>query len=354
MYNIVGSECTWPHALPARKGSGGSKLPNATKISWLRSSEAVERVFSWISARLSFEFCFGLGNPPLETFTIFQQTFVAFKEGGEEVAKEARPKKARICKSKTKTMLTAFFEWRGLSPTRLSRLDRQWMLKWKIVHKQSEIKDSCKLHPDNAPSYTAFILNDYPAWVNITPTSLPSRLAPYWPFLIFPLEISPERKSLPFPMRRASVLSWLSWIFQRSAYWTTPFSRRLRANLSNMPFASKVLSSVNLSMLNSIVEMGDPWGMPPFAFLGVDQSRRWRFWLEAKIVKFLHAIRGSSVSITSIITTMLPHCGVSLLYIQEGHWSNVSLKSCCFRILYQMFCFLYYGRFLSETELICW
>ena len=108
------------------------------------------------------------------------------------------PKKAQMSKSKTKTMLIAFFGVKGIvhyefvPPCQtvnaayyqevLKRLKRS------VARKRRDIKDSWKLHHDNAPSHTAYIVTDYLVRVNVPVVPQP----PYSPdlsppdFFLFP------------------------------------------------------------------------------------------------------------------------------------------------------------------------
>lgn len=82
-----------------------------------------------------------------------------------------RPKKARMSKSRIKTMLIVFFDVRGIvhfefvpqgetvnSAFYLEVLKR---LKRRVARVRADIKDAIKLHHDNAPSHTAFIVANY-------------------------------------------------------------------------------------------------------------------------------------------------------------------------------------------------
>lgn len=82
-----------------------------------------------------------------------------------------RHKKARMSKSRIKTMLIVFFDVRGIvhfefvpqgetvnSAFYLEVLKR---LKRRVARVRADIKDAIKLHHDNAPSHTAFIVANY-------------------------------------------------------------------------------------------------------------------------------------------------------------------------------------------------
>ncbi|UYV67061.1 hypothetical protein LAZ67_4003788 [Cordylochernes scorpioides] len=90
-----------------------------------------------------------------------------------------RPKKARMSKSRIKTMIIVFFDIRGIvhcefvpqgqtvnSAFYLEVLRR---LKRRIARVRTDIKDTVKLHHDNATSHTAFIITNFLAQSN-TPT----------------------------------------------------------------------------------------------------------------------------------------------------------------------------------------
>ncbi|GFW82211.1 mariner mos1 transposase [Trichonephila clavipes] len=82
-----------------------------------------------------------------------------------------RPKKARMSKSCIKTMIIVFFDIRGIvhcefvpqgqtvnSAFYLEVLRR---LKCRIARVTADIKDTVKLHHDNATSHTAFIITNF-------------------------------------------------------------------------------------------------------------------------------------------------------------------------------------------------
>ncbi|UYV82176.1 hypothetical protein LAZ67_21001267 [Cordylochernes scorpioides] len=87
-----------------------------------------------------------------------------------------RPKKARMSKSRIKTMIIVFFDIRGIvhcefvpqgqtvkSAFYLEVLKR---LKRRIARVRTDIKDTVKLHHDNATSHTAFIITNFLARSN--------------------------------------------------------------------------------------------------------------------------------------------------------------------------------------------
>ncbi|UYV68186.1 hypothetical protein LAZ67_5003296 [Cordylochernes scorpioides] len=87
-----------------------------------------------------------------------------------------RPKKARMSKSRIKTMIIVFFDIRGIvhcefvprgkavnSAFYLEVLRR---LKRRIARVRTDIKDTVKLHHDNATSHTAFIITNFLAQSN--------------------------------------------------------------------------------------------------------------------------------------------------------------------------------------------
>ncbi|UYV79288.1 hypothetical protein LAZ67_17001917 [Cordylochernes scorpioides] len=69
-----------------------------------------------------------------------------------------RPKKARMSKSRIKTMIIVFFNIRGI--VHCERLKRR------IARVRTDIKDTVKLHHDNATSHTAFIITNFLARSN--------------------------------------------------------------------------------------------------------------------------------------------------------------------------------------------
>lgn len=66
----------------------------------------------------------------------------------------------------------------------------------RITHVRGDIKDLMKLHLDNAPSHTTFIVIDYLTWSKTTMVPLQSRLDSVWLFFVFPTEKRAERKAL--------------------------------------------------------------------------------------------------------------------------------------------------------------
>lgn len=109
-----------------------------------------------------------------------------------------RPKKARMSKSRVKTMLIVFFDVRGIvhheflpqgqtvnSQFYLEVLKR---LKQRVNRSRSNIKNVWKLHHDNAPSHSAFLIGDYLARTGVSVVPQP----PYSPdlapsdFFLFP------------------------------------------------------------------------------------------------------------------------------------------------------------------------
>ncbi|UYV72490.1 hypothetical protein LAZ67_9003364 [Cordylochernes scorpioides] len=69
-----------------------------------------------------------------------------------------RPKKARMSKSRIKTMIIVFFDIRGIVHCERS--------KRRIARVRTDIKDTVKLHHDNAISHTAFIITNFLARSN--------------------------------------------------------------------------------------------------------------------------------------------------------------------------------------------
>lgn len=82
-----------------------------------------------------------------------------------------KPKKARMSKSKIKAMLIVFFDSKGIvhfeflppgqTVTAKFYVEVLKRLKQRVNRVRSEIKDSWKLHHDNAPSHTAFLTTNY-------------------------------------------------------------------------------------------------------------------------------------------------------------------------------------------------
>ncbi|GFW74558.1 mariner Mos1 transposase [Trichonephila clavipes] len=106
-----------------------------------------------------------------------------------------RPKKARISKSRIKTMIIVFFDIRGIvhcefvlqgqtvnSAFYLEVLRR---LKRRIARVKADIKDTVKLHHDNATSHTAFIITNFLARSNTPVIPYSPDLAPC-DFFLFP------------------------------------------------------------------------------------------------------------------------------------------------------------------------
>lgn len=109
-----------------------------------------------------------------------------------------RPKKARMSKSKVKTMLIAFFDIRGLvhhefvpAGTTVNAafyVEVLKRLKKRVNRIRPDIADNWKLHHDNAPAHTAFIVTNYLTKAGIPTISQP----PYSPdlappdFFLFP------------------------------------------------------------------------------------------------------------------------------------------------------------------------
>ncbi|XP_039314693.1 protein GVQW3-like [Solenopsis invicta] len=109
-----------------------------------------------------------------------------------------RPKKARMSKSRIKTMLIVFFDVRGIVhhefvPTGTTvnaafYLEVLKKLKKRVTRCRSDIKNAWKLHHDNAPSHSAFVVNDFLAKTHTPLVSQP----PYSPdlapadFFLFP------------------------------------------------------------------------------------------------------------------------------------------------------------------------
>ena len=79
-------------------------------------------------------------------------------------------------KSRIKTMLIVFFDVRGIvhfefvpqGQTVNSAFYLQVLKKLKrlVARVRADIKDTVKLHHDNAPSHTAFIVTNFLAWSN--------------------------------------------------------------------------------------------------------------------------------------------------------------------------------------------
>lgn len=108
-----------------------------------------------------------------------------------------RPKKARMSKSRIKTMLIVFFDARGIvhfefvpqgqtvnSAFYLEVLKR---LKRRVARVRADIKDTVKLHHDNAPSHISFIVTNF-----LVRRNIPVPQPPYSPdlapcdFFLFP------------------------------------------------------------------------------------------------------------------------------------------------------------------------
>ncbi|XP_011880667.1 PREDICTED: putative uncharacterized protein FLJ37770 [Vollenhovia emeryi] len=121
---------------------------------------------------------------------------------------EPRPKKARMSKSRIKTMLIVFFYVRGIvhhefvppgtTVNAAFYLEVLKRLKRRIARCRSDIKDAWKLHHDNAPSHSAFVINDFLARTHTPLVPQP----PYSPdlapalFFIFSVKRRPERETL--------------------------------------------------------------------------------------------------------------------------------------------------------------
>ncbi|UYV80229.1 hypothetical protein LAZ67_18002090 [Cordylochernes scorpioides] len=74
-----------------------------------------------------------------------------------------RPKKARMSKSRIKTMIIVFFDIRGI-------VHCAQEIKRRIARVRTDIKDTVKLHHDNATSHTAFIITNFLARSNTSGT----------------------------------------------------------------------------------------------------------------------------------------------------------------------------------------
>lgn len=109
-----------------------------------------------------------------------------------------RPKKARMSKSRTKAMVIVFFDRHGIVhhefvPTGTTvnaafYVEVLKRLKQRVNRVRPAIKDSWRLHHDNAPSHTAFVVGDYLTRINVAVVPQP----PYSPdvapadFFLFP------------------------------------------------------------------------------------------------------------------------------------------------------------------------
>ncbi|UYV69451.1 hypothetical protein LAZ67_6003646, partial [Cordylochernes scorpioides] len=115
-----------------------------------------------------------------------------------------RPKKARMSKSRIKTMIIVFLDIRGIvhcefvpqgqtvnSAFYLEVLRR---LKRRIARVRTDIKDTVKLHHDNATSYTAFIITNFLARSNTPVIPHPPNSPDLAPcdFFLFPANASPQ------------------------------------------------------------------------------------------------------------------------------------------------------------------
>ncbi|UYV69149.1 hypothetical protein LAZ67_6002594 [Cordylochernes scorpioides] len=98
------------------------------------------------------------------------------QSGAWHTKSSPRPKKARMSKSRIKTIIIAFFDIQGIvhcefvsqgqtvnSTFYLEVLRR---LKRRIAHVRADIKDTVKLHHDNATSHTAFNITNFLARSN--------------------------------------------------------------------------------------------------------------------------------------------------------------------------------------------
>ncbi|UYV73896.1 hypothetical protein LAZ67_11001326 [Cordylochernes scorpioides] len=110
----------------------------------------------------------------------------------------SRPKKARMSKSRIKTMIIVFFDIRGIAHCKFVPqgqtvnsafyLEVLRRLKRRIARVRTDIKDTVKLHHDNATSHTAFIITNFLARSNTSVIPHP----PYSPdlapcdFFLFP------------------------------------------------------------------------------------------------------------------------------------------------------------------------
>lgn len=157
---------------------------------------------SSLEQRYAIKFCFRLGKSPSETFAMLQQVFgpeclsysqvkkwnKAFREGREEVTDE--PRSGRPSSARTDVNVQRVREvlntGRRLSHHQVAEALKR--LKRSVARKRRDIKDSWKLHHDNAPSHTAFIVTDYLVRVNVPVVPQP----PYSPdlsppdFFLFP------------------------------------------------------------------------------------------------------------------------------------------------------------------------
>lgn len=157
---------------------------------------------STIEQRYAIKFCVRLGKNATETFSMLQDAFkdncLSYSQVKKWHKASPRPKKARMSKSRTKTMLVAFFDARGIVHSEFVPpgqtvnaayyLEVLKRLKRKVTSKRSAIKDDWKLHHDNAPSHTAFLVTNYLARIHLGVVPQP----PYSPdlsppdFFLFP------------------------------------------------------------------------------------------------------------------------------------------------------------------------
>lgn len=109
-----------------------------------------------------------------------------------------RPKKARMSKSKIKSMLIVFFDIRGIVhheflPPGTTMTGKFYVevlkrLKLRVQRVRPNIATDWKLHHDNAPAHTSFVVSDYLAKTGVTTIPQP----PYSPdvappdFFLFP------------------------------------------------------------------------------------------------------------------------------------------------------------------------
>ncbi|UYV66759.1 hypothetical protein LAZ67_4002783 [Cordylochernes scorpioides] len=112
-----------------------------------------------------------------------------------------RPKKARMSKSRIKTMIIVFFDIRGIvhcefvpqgqtinSAFYLEVLRR---LKRRIAHVKTDIKDKVKFHHDNATFHTAFIITNFLARSN----------TPVIPLTPLTVDLGQIRRGLPLMVK---------------------------------------------------------------------------------------------------------------------------------------------------------
>ncbi|UYV74734.1 YTHDF2 [Cordylochernes scorpioides] len=178
-----------------------------------------------------------------------------------------RPKKARMSKSRIKTMIIVFFDIRGIvhcefvpqgqtvnSAFYLEVLRR---LKRRIARVRTDIKDTVKLHHDNATIHTAFIITNFLAQSNTPVIPHP----PYSPDLTpFPDAARSEvRCSLSSHLPRRSEVATLLPVFLHGPKtmkdedaWRSQAAQAYNQTSSNLPepFIPSYYASVSFPYLN--------------------------------------------------------------------------------------------------------